>query len=46
VVGRDSRYQLVLALGSGASVASAHPRTQLASMRVSISPSQSLPVVL
>lgn len=46
VVGRDSRYQLVLALGSGASVASTHPRTQLASMRVSISPAQSLPVVL
>jgi hypothetical protein len=45
-VGRDAEYRLVLAVGPRGAAPSAHPRTALATERISIGPAQTLPVVL
>jgi hypothetical protein len=45
VVGRDAQYRLVLAIGTRGAP-SAHPRTAVASERITLAPAQTLPVVL
>lgn len=45
VVGRDSSYRLVLAVGPPGATPSAHPRTPLVEQRISISPAEPLAVV-
>jgi hypothetical protein len=46
IAGADERYQLVLSIGSTATASSGPPGTTASTQRISISPAQSLPVVL